>query len=314
MTNALLAADFRHNGVFRALDFVNGLVAPTFLFCAGYAVATVHRFRSPVSVAVPAPVPVPAPAAVPVPAPVFGLRRSLVLLALGYLLHASGALRGDWASVFQVDVLQVIAISLLLIALIMRTPGARGALAVMALMIALVTPSIRAIDTTGWLPLLRPYVTDAVPSQFPLFPWAAFAFAGAACARVSPKWMWKIGVVAVIGGGWLSRVTWFVAHDFYRADPGVAIERFGIVALVAWSLSLLDARSFGKADAVVNLFGRRSLFVYIAHIAIVYGTHPLSLRSLIGPTLGPLACVLVWLAVTATMALAAAKVPRLKLY
>lgn len=79
VTNALLAPGFRAGAAFRSLDFLNGLVAPSFLFCAGVAAGIkMHPLARDV-------------------------RRSLVLLAFGYLLHLSGALRGDWAGVFQVD-------------------------------------------------------------------------------------------------------------------------------------------------------------------------------------------------------------------
>ncbi|HEU4538448.1 MAG TPA: hypothetical protein VFS00_30215, partial [Polyangiaceae bacterium] len=58
-------------------------------------------------------------------------------------------------------------------------------------------------------------------------------------------------------------------------------------------------------ERLVALFGRHSLFVYVAHVILVYGRHPLSLRSLIGPTLGPAACLAAWAAVSASMALGA---------
>ena len=49
------------------------------------------------------------------------------------------------------------------------------------------------------------------------------------------------------------------------------------------------------------LLGRHSLLVYFAHIAIVYGRHPASMRSLVGPTLAWGPCLGSWLAVTAAM-------------
>ena len=39
IVNALLRNDLRHETAFVILNFINGLVAPTFLFCAGFAFA-----------------------------------------------------------------------------------------------------------------------------------------------------------------------------------------------------------------------------------------------------------------------------------
>ena len=269
VTNALLAPGFRAGAAFRSLDFLNGLVAPSFLFCAGVAAGIkMHPLARDV-------------------------RRSLVLLAFGYLLHLSGALRGDWAGVFQVDVLQVTALALMGVALVRRAPRAEGLLAAIAIALVALTPVMHAQDTRGWSAFARPYVNDAVTTQFPLFPWAAYVFAGAACARLPPKWLAIAGVASLAIG--LTHVD--------------AALRFGVVATFTAALSLLDARPLGKLDDLLSLFGRRSLLVYLAHIAIVYGTHPLSLRSLIGATLSPMACATLWLAVTASMALLAKRAP-----
>ena len=275
VTNALLASAFRSGPVFRGLDFVNGLVAPAFLFCAGYAAGAVQH-----------------PLA-------RDARRSIVLLVLGYLLHISGAFRHDWPSVWQADILQVIAVALGVASLVNHLVRGRAAIAfaILAVLFVLVTPAVRAIDTTAWPAPVRPYFTDAVPSQFPLFPWAAFALGGAACAGLAPKRLVWVGVAAVALG----------------ALDG-AFLRFGLVAGGAWLLSLIDSRPLGQLDSLLSLFGRRSLLVYFAHIIVVYGTHPFSLRSLVGPVLGPAACALVWVAVTAAMGALAARAPRVKLY
>lgn len=272
VTNALLAPVFRGGATFRALDFVNGLVAPSFLFCAGVAAGIK-----------------PHPLAK-------DARRSLVLLALGYLLHLSGALRHDWAGVFQADVLQIIALASFAVALVLRAPRSRWILATAAIALVALTPTMHALDTSTWPAPIRPYVNDSVTTQFPLFPWAAYVFAGAACARLAPKHLAIIGVASLAIG---------LAVD--------APLRFGLVATFTAALSLLDARPLGKLDALLSLFGRRSLLVYFTHIAIVYGTHPLSLRSLIGATQSPLMCAATWLIVTATMIPVAVKAPRIRI-
>ena len=94
----------------------------------------------------------------------------------------------------------------------------------------------------------------------------------------------------------------------------MALTRLAIVALLAGVLARAEAFSMALSDTVTATLSRRSLLVYFVHIAVVYGTHPASLRSLVGPKLGWEACALVWIAVTAAMTALAAKMPRVKLY
>lgn len=288
VVNALLAPEYRATERFRALDYANGLVAPTFLFCAGYACAALPQ--RPFS---------------------RDLRRSAVLLALGYLLHASGALRGDWAGVMQVDILQVIALSLLVVSVISRlfSAGSSVMLGLLALAIAGAWPIVSAADTSALPSFVRPYVSQAVTSQFPLFPWMAFALGGAAVARLR---MTRLAGLAV-GLIALGLVAARIGTDGATHDIAGMLTRFAFAPAALASLSLFD-RTTTKADPALDLFARRSLLVYYAHIIVVYGTHPLSLRSVIGPHFGPIACVATWLVVTAAMALLAWKAPRVKLY
>ena len=168
------------------LNFLNGLVAPSFLLCAGFSLvlstfAPDLRLRP------------------------FGshtLRRLGFILLCAYLLHAPGLTLVDWTllgtdrkyrGLFQIDVLQCVVYSLLILhglARLLRTPLRLG---VASLLLAL---SVLAISSRSWasslaaalplpfsglvsgLPL--PPGPDGVASLFPLLPWLAFPALGAA--------------------------------------------------------------------------------------------------------------------------------------
>lgn len=166
------------------LNFLNGLVAPSFLLCAGFSLV-LSTFD-------------PRGGLRP-----FGhtLRRLGFILLCAYLMHAPGLSLVDWTllgtdrkyrGLFQIDVLQCVVYSLLLLhglARLLRTP-LRLALAATGLLAAVLALSSRvwAMNLASALPLpLSGMVTglpippgpDGVASLFPLLPWLAFPSLGA---------------------------------------------------------------------------------------------------------------------------------------
>jgi len=131
VTNALLATSLRHTQAFRVVDFVNGLVAPAFLFCAGYAAASGQHSLA------------------------RDAKRSGVLVALGYLLHSSALLRADWSGFFQADVLQIMGISLMGVSVVARLAKKRAAVAwtAVAALCLLLAPASRSLDSASHAPL-----------------------------------------------------------------------------------------------------------------------------------------------------------------
>jgi uncharacterized membrane protein len=305
VVNALLSPERRQSSAFRLLDAFNGLVAPAFLFCAGFAVALTlgrpfhdRRWRAALA---------------------SHAKRSAMLLALGYLLHASALLSGAWGTFLQADILQTLAVTLLAsaaVASLARTPE-RFRVAMLALALASVaaTPFARAHEFSGLPRFVAPYLTDRVETQFPLFPWGGFVFAGSALGSLSrsdddlARWRRRLEVFAVIAAiaaatAW-GATSVFPPHDPWTAGPAYMLARLAVVCAGALALT---TRLPASVERPVLLLGGRSLLVYFAHIALVYGRHPFSLRSLVGPTLGWTACAGVWLAVTIAMgALAVAR-------
>lgn len=295
VTNALLAPAFRTTVAFRLVDALNGLVAPAFLVCTGVAWAWTRDHGTLRD----------------------KLRRSAILLALGYALHVSGLFVGDRASFFQCDVLQVIAVGLAVLSLASAVRAPTWLYPLSVPLFFLLTPWVWRVDTQGWPAFVRPYVSDAVPTQFPIFPWMGFIFGGAALGLVAREKLLRpflfFGGVATFGAG-LALVVPLPPHDVYASGPAAMFLRLGLVFGVGALLAATEVwrPEEGRFRRFLSLLGHRSLLVYFAHIILVYSRQPLSLQSRIGPELGPAAVIVLWLAVTAVMGVLAAKAPRTK--
>jgi len=132
-------------------------------------------------------------------------------------------------------------------------------------------------------------------TTFTLFPWAGFVFAGAGCGvlleqarddrterRVLIAFSVAGAVVMTLGFLTAARPSIYVRSSFWTSSPTYFAIRVGILmlglALVAAARQATDAR--GPHWAVVERFGRSSLFVYWIHVELVYGyaTWPLRYR------------------------------------
>ena len=177
--DAVLSRELRATEWFRLYDAFRGFTAPTFLFVSGfaYAVATLKRwedFRA-------------------FSAPLFKrLRRIGVLFLIGYALHfpyfsfgkiLHEAKPEQIAQMLQADVLHCVAASLLILhGAIFLAPTRRVfafIVASVAGVIVLTSPIVWNIDFAPIVsPVLSPYFNQTQLSIFPLFPFAAFLFAG----------------------------------------------------------------------------------------------------------------------------------------
>lgn len=318
VVNALLAPDRRRGLPFACLNFLNGLVAPAFLFCAGFALAHSLRrsFQEPEGTDW-------------TKVLLRGVRKGAGLLALGYVLHGLGFVWHGfsdpraWREFLQADILQIIALSLtvlfVLAFLVRRADRFAWSAFLSGAAVLLVTPWARALDTSAWPAWAQPYFNDRVVSEFPLFPWAAFALLGAAVgARPSDEWgkkLLRIAALAAAAAGllWILSSRIFPAHDPWSAGPPYLLARLAVLCLLGAALSLSPAAPPGSRlfkqglDAVLGRFSRHSLLVYVVHIPLVYGGYGFSLRASVGATQGYLGCALWSLALAALMyALAAA--------
>ncbi len=163
------------------LNYLNGLVAPSFTMAAGYSLV-ISTFRTDGTLR---------------PFWPDTARRLGFILLCAYALHAPGITAADWSvlntvqkarELFKVDVLQCIVFSLLILqglARLVRNPRVFTVLALLlAIFVPLVSPSLWANGVADgmWLPirgLFNGNVDRGVQALFPLFPWIAFPAFGA---------------------------------------------------------------------------------------------------------------------------------------
>jgi len=162
------------------LNYLNGLVAPSFLTAAGFSLV-VSTFRKDGTIK-----PFKDTA-----------KRYLFILACAYALHAPGLSLADWTvlataqkwrELFKIDVLQCIIFSLLVLqglARLIRRPGVFTFVALgLALYIPLVSPFLwgHGMADGLWLPIRGFFNGNpdrGVQALFPLFPWLSFVAFGA---------------------------------------------------------------------------------------------------------------------------------------
>ncbi len=220
--NALMHPGWYKAPWFSLVDFINGLVAPSFLFIAGFAFLLAVQPQ------------LDAHRALRMPFWIMLARIALIWL-LGYLLHVPSFLLSSWRKettleqwqqLFSVDVLQCIACALLLIFVLRLLCKHDGIFAATILVFAgaAVLPAswVFRIDLLSVFPFpLVAYLIPVGSTFFPLLPWFGFMAAGVLVAwfflrsraRGGANWymqgMLLIGIVSAITGTFL---LWFFKH------------------------------------------------------------------------------------------------------
>lgn len=268
----LLRPELRVSPEARNLNWFNGLVAPSFIFAAGFSLALVqvrgaHGVRWP------------------------RIRRSLrrigEVLAVGILVNAiwfPWRQQPDW--LLRLDILPCIGVSLLL-ALPLLAGFARWpvVLAALSLLVALgifgVTPYGEAVRGP-WADVVNH--SGAHNPVFPLLPWAGYVFLGASVGALSAggnvrRIQLFLAIIAAIGAACYFLGPTFTAfyppHQFHVSSPGNHGQRFMIVALVLIGLLFLEphvSERWGKSLGVrfVETLGMSSLAGYFFHEMLLY--------------------------------------------
>ena len=228
-------------------------------------------------------------------------RRGAEILGLGLLLRIQefvfGYPNAPWTDLLRVDILNVIGVSIMLMALACWLAGrwrveafvAAGA----ATSIAMLTPLLWTSWQPRWLPwFLESYINGChnlgtpQPWLFPIFPWTAFAFAGLAVGffllsdRARAKGAQTIialgGAGAICFGlGWALDalpIHLYRVYDFWHTSPNFFLMRAGVVMMIvlasyAWCRWGAGQRGFSPLIRM----GQASLLVYWVHIEFVYG-------------------------------------------
>jgi uncharacterized membrane protein len=284
VVNAYLPADLRHNPFFFWLTFVNGLVAPSFLFAAGMSIflqadrywdSWLH-FKKPFWMQ---------------------MRRLGFITLVAYYIHLqdfrlSKYLVSEdprfWARTFQVDVLQCIVASLLIIHLLIilvRKPASLvWSAGTLAVLVSLMTPVMWAQDFQTMVPL--PFALFLNPhgvSLFPLFPWLCFVLAGFCLSylflqsvavqkdTLFMKRILMVGAAMILSGLILRAVPYTLPGyvNFYTTSPLYVAIRIGCVLVICSALYWLE-KLRGWAPRLLVLAGQESLLVYAVHLLIIY--------------------------------------------
>lgn len=293
ITNQIIDPVLRSTPFFHWLNISNGFVAPCFIFCAGAGLWIAFQrkaaeFRS------------------------FGkpfrdyLRRLAYILFWAYALHvpfysldrmliATPAEVLPWA---QNDVLQTIvygSLAALAMFMVIRSPAHTAVMhATMALAIMITAPFLWIHAPLQDVPTVLGYVLTT-PSPFPLLPWTAYLFAGAAFAHLFfsahdkhrlARWLVAVGlgmpfVIFARAAVAPSVFPWDAV--WWECSPDTNLFRIcGIVA--AWSALFLaeEALQNMRPGRFLQVVGSESLFMYVSHLLIVYGPTGDYLRASLG--------------------------------
>jgi uncharacterized membrane protein len=290
VVNATITDAIRATAAFDVLQFINGLVAPAFLFASGmaFAITTRRKVQDYLSFGM----------------PFFRqIGRLALILVVGYVLHIPKfeyehllheTKPEAWLHFFQVDVLQCIAVSIILLQLLLLGVRTERRLylvtALMTVAIVAGTPLVWQIDFSGMLAApLAAYMNAQNGSLFPLFPWAAFLFAGAIAGyaylehaqrnagepggRSYAQTAASAGVIMIVASFLLHPVgvTIYPVYDYWHTSPSFYLLRLGIVMLLCAGMFLYETRHGVRQSSPVTLIGRQSLIVYVVHLMLVYG-------------------------------------------
>ena len=323
--SALLAREFRAGPWYDAWVFQRGLTSSLFLLLSGFAfsIATTRHWQSHMQVS---------------PAVIKRLRRFALFVLLGYALHSPAGTLAEmarigadqWRSFLAVDVLQLIGAMFIIIqGLVMLTRSRRVFMItsfVLAIVVVLYTPAVWRGSWTDVMPLaLASYLSPAQGSQFPLFPFGASVFIGAAAGQLYARWgaahLAPFANIVLLGAGTLLAVAglYVRAHGVEIFDAGeasgipgefmlrtgVSLVILGVIAHLSWRITRLPH--------VFGAVAQESLLVYFVHLCIVYGSVWNSgLVQYFGETLSPLQTLPVVVAIVGLMVLLAWGWNRLK--
>ena len=218
---------------------------------------------------------------------VFGL--AFLFRLQSYIL--SGA--NDAIGLLKVDILNIMGPAIAVAATIGRLTQRKAIRVVLfaaaAAAISLVTPIIRAMPLVGWLPDPIEWYFRPSPGRtnFTLFPWAGFVFAGAALGVVvhgfrPPDRATRLQLALAVAGSLLVWVAYeaslrpsiYARSDFWTSSPTFFGIRVGLLILILPLGYLWEHAPFRRkliSWSPLEEIGRASLFVYWIHVEMVYG-------------------------------------------
>jgi uncharacterized membrane protein len=223
-------------------------------------------------------------------------RRGWQIFGLAFLFRLqSYILSGGYsaASLLKVDILNVMGPAIALVALTGAAARKREArtiaFAAIAAAISLVTPIVRTTVWLDWLPDPVEWYFRPSPGRtnFTLFPWAGFVFAGAALGelvdsfrapgqarRLQPALALAGLAMALLGYAASFRPSIYARSEFWTSSPAFFLLRTGLLTLLlpaGYVWERMPLRHKFNLWSPLEEMGKASLFVYWIHVEMVYG-------------------------------------------
>lgn len=289
VTDAWTRADDRNSRLYMITIFISGLAAPLFLFLAGLTIAMAASARSSrVGHAA---------------AASMARLRGLQVFALAFLFRLQSQLLGWGAliNILKVDILNVMGVAMVAAGLLWGWSERRhvriAIFAIATAAVAMSTPLVREWTALSIVPdPIEAYIRP-LPGRtnFALFPWAAFIFAGAiagelivatssrAIERMMQVGLFVAGLCGIGAAYWASfQPSIYPVSNFWTSSPTFFFIRLGICTAmlpiarsVEWFHGVVRARlphlPPDVPGRVISTLGRSSLFVYWIHVEMAYG-------------------------------------------
>lgn len=317
--NTFLLPELKQTGWFSVVSFINGLIAPAFLFVSGFVfeissgskLDDMRKFKLPFWKK---------------------LWRIISIILIGYALHLpfkslskiiNKSTPEQLQSFFAVDVLQCIGVGLLVLfvlRLIIRSDKIyHYSLIGLTIFVMIMSPIFWKIEFTNYLhPVLANYLNRLNGSLFPVFPWINFILVGAIFSKyflnaaANDKEFKFIKATTFTG-----IIMLFSGHLFYSGlfpgsltsilpNPVFFVERLGYVLVFA-ALCWYYANWRKTKQSFVLDAGRESLLIYWLHLLVIYSSMFgwKSLANSLGPNLNLIESVGVTIALMVLMVLIA---------
>jgi heparan-alpha-glucosaminide N-acetyltransferase-like protein len=295
------------------------LPAPLFLFLAGisFALVTDKLIRKNVS-------------AVQITRTM--ARRGAEIFAFGLLFRLQEYMISwgwaPWTDLFRVDILNMIGLSMMLMALLCggvlalaKPTRARAMLiawaALTAGVLSLLTPPLWTTLRPTWLPWpLESYINGVhnlgAPQSwlFPMFPWSAFAFAGLAAGfilfsdwgrehtRQIATTFGIAGIASILVARWLDRLPTqiYSVYDYWHTSPNFFLTRVGLllgICFFSYAWCRWGPGTWGFSPLIQ--LGQTSLLVYWVHIDFVYGRLSILPKRAVGIATASLGLLVIFL-------------------
>src|SRR4030042_627263 len=306
--DALLAPALRNTPFYYGLQFFRGITAPLFLFIAGFCFGLATFTRSSVMSRL-------------TPQLWQRLKRIFTVIVTGYLLYMpffsiiktiQHINTPVWQTFLRTDILRCIGVMLLFLQFITFFRLNKSLF------------YIFFVSFTLALPLLHPLVGNSslisrlpdffryylLGSHFPLIYYGSYVTLGCICSRLfhdnRPHWQLVVGLIGI------AILTLAVVLNFVL--PSVSFTNYAVVSAFIILLTLITSQLeswWQKLPLCAKYFGQESLFIYVTHLLIIYGSgYNHGLRFYLSPSLSWLESYLVFLAVFLIMVISACSLHR----